>query len=173
MDYAPYAIYGLYVLAIIGAAFAWRPLLGVVSIPQGNIGLINKKFVLFGSNKTLPGGRIIALKGEAGVAGGHARTWTLFWLLAMAVQRQARPSRDEIPSTRYPFTIRKTIFRSGNRYGVDGMLQMSASLMDRVYLLWVRHGHTTKSSVKAPSNGKRRKHRCFRRPLEKSSRIRA
>jgi hypothetical protein len=27
---------------------------------------VNKKFVLFGSNRTLPDGAIIALKGEAG-----------------------------------------------------------------------------------------------------------
>ena len=41
-------------------------LFGVVIIPENNIGLINKKFVVAGSNKTLPEGTIIALKGEAG-----------------------------------------------------------------------------------------------------------
>lgn len=41
-------------------------LFGVVIIPQDKIGLVTKKFVLFGSNKSLPDGRIIATKGEAG-----------------------------------------------------------------------------------------------------------
>jgi len=39
---------------------------GVIIIPEDSIGLVNKKFVLFGKNKTLPDGAIIALNGEAG-----------------------------------------------------------------------------------------------------------
>ena len=39
---------------------------GVVIIPEDKIGLITKKFVIFGANRTLPDGRIIALNGEAG-----------------------------------------------------------------------------------------------------------
>jgi uncharacterized membrane protein YqiK len=39
---------------------------GVVVIPQDSIGIVDKKFVLFGS-KSLPEGQIIALNGEAGV----------------------------------------------------------------------------------------------------------
>ncbi len=41
-------------------------LLGVVVIPEDKIGLVTKKFVLFGEHKELPSGRIIALNGEAG-----------------------------------------------------------------------------------------------------------
>jgi len=41
-------------------------LFGVVLIPEDKIGIVNKKFVLFGANKTLPDGKIIALNGEAG-----------------------------------------------------------------------------------------------------------
>jgi len=39
---------------------------GVVMIPEDSLGVVNKKFVLFGKDKTLPDGKIIALKGEAG-----------------------------------------------------------------------------------------------------------
>lgn len=38
----------------------------MVIVPQDKIGLVTKKFVLFGSDKALPDGRIIATKGEAG-----------------------------------------------------------------------------------------------------------
>lgn len=39
---------------------------GLVFVPEDRIGLVNKKFVLFGEHKTLPDGSIIATKGEAG-----------------------------------------------------------------------------------------------------------
>jgi uncharacterized membrane protein YqiK len=55
------------ILGVLAALVLWRPLLGVVSIPQNNVGLVNKKFVLFGKNKALPDGQIIALHGEAGI----------------------------------------------------------------------------------------------------------
>src|SRR5215475_7923269 len=42
-------------------------LFGAVIIPQDSIGVINKKFAMFGKNRTLPDGCIIALHGEAGV----------------------------------------------------------------------------------------------------------
>ena len=41
-------------------------LLGVVIIPEDKIGLVIKKFVLFGDKRELPAGRIIATEGEAG-----------------------------------------------------------------------------------------------------------
>ncbi len=47
----------------------WKTVLrifGMVIVPEDKIGLITKKFVLFGENKELPDGRIIATKGEAG-----------------------------------------------------------------------------------------------------------
>ncbi len=40
---------------------------GVVIIPNDSIGIVNKKFVIFGSNRTLPDGKIVALNGEAGI----------------------------------------------------------------------------------------------------------
>lgn len=42
-------------------------LFGVIMIPEDSVGIVNKKFVLFGSHKTLPDGAIIALNGEAGL----------------------------------------------------------------------------------------------------------
>jgi uncharacterized membrane protein YqiK len=38
----------------------------MVIVPENRLGLVTKKFVLFGANKELPDGRIIATKGEAG-----------------------------------------------------------------------------------------------------------
>ncbi len=41
-------------------------LFGVIMVPQDHIGIVNKKFVLFGAHKALPDGAIVALNGEAG-----------------------------------------------------------------------------------------------------------
>ena len=49
--------------------FILRFLFGMVIVPENRIGLVTKKFVLFGANRSLPDGRIIATKGEAGFQG--------------------------------------------------------------------------------------------------------
>src|SRR5262245_10501677 len=55
-------------IALFLALYKWTfRLFGVVIITQTSIGIVNKKFVLFGSNRALPDGRIIALEGEAGI----------------------------------------------------------------------------------------------------------
>lgn len=56
------------ILVLITLVFYRRILwfFGIVVIPDGMIGLVTKKFVLFGANKDLPPGKIVALKGEAG-----------------------------------------------------------------------------------------------------------
>jgi uncharacterized membrane protein YqiK len=46
--------------------FILRVFFGMVIVPENRIGLVTKKFVLFGANRALPDGRIIATKGEAG-----------------------------------------------------------------------------------------------------------
>ena len=46
--------------------FVLRVFFGMVIVPEDKIGLVTKKFVLFGTDKALPDGRIIATKGEAG-----------------------------------------------------------------------------------------------------------
>ncbi len=54
------------VLSIVLYKYILRFLFGTVIVPEDKIGLVTKKFVLFGLNKELPDGRIIATKGEAG-----------------------------------------------------------------------------------------------------------
>ena len=53
-------------LALIFYKSTLRVFFGMVIIPEDKIGLVTKKFVLFGGNKDLPDGKIIALNGEAG-----------------------------------------------------------------------------------------------------------
>jgi uncharacterized membrane protein YqiK len=57
---------GLLLLAAVAfwKGFLW--LLGVIIVPDDSIGAVTKKFVIFGANRTLPDGQIIALAGEAG-----------------------------------------------------------------------------------------------------------
>lgn len=70
--------------------FILRFLCGMVIVPEDKIGLVTKKFVLFGSKKSLPDGRIVALDGESGF---QARTlapglyWGLwFWQYQIVMQ---------------------------------------------------------------------------------------
>jgi uncharacterized membrane protein YqiK len=53
-------------LSLLFYKFILRVFFGMVIVPENRIGLVTKKFVLFGANKELPDGRIIATKGEAG-----------------------------------------------------------------------------------------------------------
>ena len=61
------------VLAVIAsvafvAAYKWIFwLFGAVIVPDNAVGTITKKFVLFGANRELPAGKIVALMGEAGL----------------------------------------------------------------------------------------------------------
>ena len=41
-------------------------IMGIVIVPEDRIGLVTKKFVLFGDKRELPAGRILATEGEAG-----------------------------------------------------------------------------------------------------------
>lgn len=55
------------VLVILIGGYRWvLKLFGVIIVPDDSIGIVTKKFVLFGSHKSLPDGRILALNGEAG-----------------------------------------------------------------------------------------------------------
>ena len=53
-------------LSILFYKFVLRVFFGMVIVPEDKIGLVTKKFVLFGADKSLPDSRIIATKGEAG-----------------------------------------------------------------------------------------------------------
>lgn len=55
-------------------------LFGILMIPEDQIGIVNKKFVLFGEKKTLPDGAIVALHGEAGLQADTLAPGIHFWL---------------------------------------------------------------------------------------------
>lgn len=57
-----------------------RLVLGMVIVPEDKIGLVTKKFVLVGSNRVLPDGRILATKGEAGLQ-AKALPPGLYWMM--------------------------------------------------------------------------------------------
>jgi len=71
MSFTDFLAHYWWVLALI-AVFAiffkvvLRVFFGMVVVPENRIGLVTKKFVLYGADRQLPDGRIIATKGEAG-----------------------------------------------------------------------------------------------------------
>ena len=67
------------VLCIILYKFILRFLFGMVIVPEDKIGLVTKRFVLFGEHKELPDGRIIATKGEAGFQAKTLAPGLYFW----------------------------------------------------------------------------------------------
>jgi uncharacterized membrane protein YqiK len=71
---------GIILLALIFYKFVLRVFFGMVIVPENRIGLVTKKFVLFGKHKELPDGRIIAVLGEAGY---QARSLApgLYWFM--------------------------------------------------------------------------------------------
>lgn len=56
----------LIIVSIVLYKYILRFLCGMIIVPEDRVGLVTKKFVLFGEDKSLPDGRIIATKGEAG-----------------------------------------------------------------------------------------------------------
>jgi uncharacterized membrane protein YqiK len=78
------------ILCFILYQYVLRVLFGMVIVPEDKIGLVTKKFVLFGENKSLPDGRIIATKGEAGfqaktlAPGIYFGMW--FWQYAVTME---------------------------------------------------------------------------------------
>jgi uncharacterized membrane protein YqiK len=64
----------------------------IVVVPDDSVGIVTKKFVLLGSNRRLPDGRIIALQGEAGFQadtlspGLHTGLWP--WQYAVQLHPQ-------------------------------------------------------------------------------------
>ncbi len=70
---------GAILLALIAHKLIFR-LFGIIIIPEDKIGLVTKKFVLFGANKGLPDGRIIATMGEAGFQAKALAPGIYFWM---------------------------------------------------------------------------------------------
>jgi uncharacterized membrane protein YqiK len=93
MNFQLLFIHYWWVLALILVLVCYRlffRLMGVIIVPQDKIGLVTKKFVLFGNNRELPEGRIIAVNGEAGY---QARTlppgiyfWYWIWQFEVTLQ---------------------------------------------------------------------------------------
>ncbi len=78
----PYSFWIVLLVCIALAALLWRKLfqvLGIVIVPENRIGLVTKKFVLFGANKEIPSGRIIAINGEAGFQAQTLAPGIYFW----------------------------------------------------------------------------------------------
>lgn len=71
-----------WVIALVLSAVFYKAifrLFGIVIVPEDKIGLITKKFVLFGANKELSGDRIIATNGEAGFQANYLAPGIHFW----------------------------------------------------------------------------------------------
>ena len=60
-------ILGIVALLFLAVSYRWVLwLFGVIIVPDDSVGVVTKKFVLFGTHRNLPDGSIIALNGEAG-----------------------------------------------------------------------------------------------------------
>ena len=70
---------GIILLALIFYKFVLRFFFGMVIVPEDKVGLVTKKFVLFGENKELPDGRILATLGEAGFQAKTLAPGLYFW----------------------------------------------------------------------------------------------
>lgn len=70
----------LIVVCLIVYKYILRFLFGMVIVPEDKIGLVTKKFVLFGEHKELPDGRIIATLGEAGFQAKTLAPGLYFWM---------------------------------------------------------------------------------------------
>jgi hypothetical protein len=56
-----------FVVLVLLLFYRWvLALCGIILIPDDSVGVMTKKFVIFGKNRRLPAGRIVALNGEAG-----------------------------------------------------------------------------------------------------------
>jgi uncharacterized membrane protein YqiK len=60
-------ILGVAIFLVLALGYRWVLwLFGVIIVPDDSVGIVTKNFVIFGKNRRLPDGRIIALNGEAG-----------------------------------------------------------------------------------------------------------
>jgi uncharacterized membrane protein YqiK len=91
LKYRIWLISAAVVVALLAGYRLMLWLFGVVIIPDDSVGVVTKKFVLFGSHRKLPDGTIIALNGEAGFQadtlspGLHVGLWP--WQYSVEVVR--------------------------------------------------------------------------------------
>ncbi|HXI30018.1 MAG TPA: hypothetical protein VNG89_16375, partial [Vicinamibacterales bacterium] len=75
-------------------------LFGIVIVPEDSVGVVNRKYVVFGQNRTLPAGAIIALHGEAGLQadalapGLHFGLWP--WQYVVTLQKFITINQDTV-----------------------------------------------------------------------------
>jgi len=81
---------GVIFLCLVFYKFVLRVFFGLVIVPEDKIGLVTKKFVLFGK-QTLPEGRIIAINGEAGFQGQTLAPGVYFGKWIWQVDIELRP----------------------------------------------------------------------------------
>ena len=82
MDAAQFLMHYWWAIALVLVLVFYKlffRLFGIIIIPEDKIGLVTKKFVLFGSHKMLPDGHIIAVKGEAGFQARALAPGIYFW----------------------------------------------------------------------------------------------
>src|SRR5579864_7184570 len=96
----PWLVWGVFALIGFTAIFFGGRIVGVVVVPQDSIAIVNKRFALTGANRRLPDGRLIALKGEAGIQadplppGVHFRYWP--WQYEIQLQKFITIAPDQI-----------------------------------------------------------------------------
>ncbi len=78
------------VLAVLFYKVTFR-LFGIVIIGDSSIGIVNKKWKLLGSNTSLPDGRLVALKGEAGIQADTLAPGIFFGYWPWQYEIQVRP----------------------------------------------------------------------------------
>src|ERR1044072_390645 len=82
MDFTYLFIHYWWVLVLLLVLICYKlffRLFGIIIIPEDKIGLVTKKYVLFGENRQLPEGRIIAVNGEAGYQAQTLPPGIYFW----------------------------------------------------------------------------------------------
>ncbi|MBO0947673.1 SPFH domain-containing protein [Fibrella forsythiae] len=79
-DLTSWAWAPILLVAIVLYKFVLRFLFGMVIVPEDRIGLVTKKFVLVGTDRELPDGRIMATKGEAGYQAKMLAPGLYWWM---------------------------------------------------------------------------------------------
>lgn len=93
------ALIGVVCMVLFLVLYKWTfQLFGVYIIPDDCVGTVVKRFVLFGTHKVLPPGKIVALKGEAGIQadtlapGLHIGLWPWQYDITIVKQQIIKPN---------------------------------------------------------------------------------
>lgn len=79
-SYIPIVVTVIVIVALLAGFKLVLRLFGVIIIPEDAIGIVNKKWVIFGKYRNLPDGEIVALRGEAGLQADTLSPGLHFWL---------------------------------------------------------------------------------------------